>query len=160
MVPLLAALIGLQPAPVPNPATLGRTAWIFSTVGHSEFCPPGNVTVDLRTGRYTLTVRAPRRLCDEVVLERPEKQGTLVGGNLARLRLAFLRVVTEGAEKRPCREPGKQHDIIISNGGTPVLVLVTGRGAGSAPDDLTCWSEASTALHEALNEVFGARDWR
>ena len=161
MVPFLAALIApVQPAQAPTPATLGRTAWIFSTVGHSEFCPAGNVSVDLRTGRYTLTQRAPRRVCDEVSLERPVKTGTLVGKPLARLRGAYLRVVTEGFESAACREGAARQEIVISNGGTPILVLTTGRGTGSAPDDLGCWNEATTALHDALDDTFGARNWR
>jgi hypothetical protein len=81
-------------------------------------------------------------------------------GSLGRLRAAFLRVMTEGFEDPACREGRKPEHIIISNGGTPILVMTTGSGSGSAPDDLGCWSEAATALHGALDDAFGAREWR
>ena len=161
MLPLLAALVATVPPTPPSwPATLGKTAWIFATVGHSEFCPAGNVTVDLRTGRYSLTERAPRRVCDSLGLERPTTKGLLTGQKLARLRAAFLRVISDGFETAACREGTARDEIVVSNGGTPILVLTVGGGTGSAPDDLTCWNEATTALHDTLDETFGTRNWR
>jgi len=158
MLPLLVALmVAVQPSP--NAVALGRTAWIFSTIGHSEFCNPGHARLDLQTGRYTLTARAPRRICDQPGLERSVRSGTLVDGSLARLRDAYQRALTEGMESPVCREGGKSQDIIISNGGTPILLLATGRAVRSAPDDLSCWSNAATALHDALDEAFGTRNW-
>jgi hypothetical protein len=159
MIPLFVALVATVQPVLPKPVTLGRTAWIFSTIGQSEFCPPGNVTVDLTTGRYTLTARAARRMCDQQGLERPVRRGKLVGASLARLRAAYLRVVREGFDNAVCSEGRKPQDIIISNAGTPIVVLATGGGIGSAPDDLSCWSEAATALHDELDKTFGANDW-
>ena len=158
MLPLLVALLATVQAPTAS-VRPGQTAWIFSTIGHSEFCNPGHVRLDLRTGRYSLTPRAPRRLCDKPGLERPVRSGTLVKGSVESLRAAYQRVLAEGLENPVCREGGKLHDIIISNGGTPILVVATGRAVGLAPDDLSCWSEAATALHNALDRAFGTRDW-
>jgi hypothetical protein len=76
------------------------------------------------------------------------------------LRAAYQRALIDGLENRVCREGGKPQNIIISNGGTPILLVATGRAVGSAPTDLTCWNEAATALHDALDEAFGTRDWR
>jgi hypothetical protein len=159
MLSLLVALVAtIQPPPSAVP--LGRTAWIFSTIGHSEFCNPGHVRLDLWRGRYSVTARAPRRVCDKRGLERPVRNGTLVEESLGKLRVAYQRVLADGLENPVCREGGKLQDIIISNGGTPILVIATGRAVKSAPDDLTCWSKAATALHDALDEAFGARKWR
>jgi hypothetical protein len=76
------------------------------------------------------------------------------------LRAAYQRVLADGLENPACHDGGKPKDIIISNGGTPILVVATERAVGSAPDDLTCWNEAATTLHDALDEAFGARNWR
>ena len=159
---LAATLAVVQPGSATNPETLGRTAWIFATIGHSEFCPPGDVMIDLRSGRYSLTARAPRRICERRDLERPVRKGRLVYTSLARLRSAYLRVLAEGLDDADCHKPkgpGPQM-IVINNGGTPTMVLATGRETGAAPDDLNCWSKAATALHDVLDEVFGARNWR
>jgi hypothetical protein len=157
MVPLLAALIATFE---PTVAPLGGTAWIFATVGHSEFCPAGNVTVDVRTGRYTLTARAARRVCNDVRLERPARQGTLSPQKLAAVRTAYQRVLSEGLESQVCQEGGRPQDLVISNGSTPILVLTNGRASHSAPGDVGCWSEATTALHDALDRVFSPADYR
>jgi hypothetical protein len=156
MFSLLAALAAsAQPGPASPAPDLGRTAWIFSTVGHSEFCPAGNVIVDLTTGRFDLTPRAPRHVCEKAGLERPRKKGRLAGMRLAELRAAYLQALSEGLESQACQEGNQPKDIvIISNGGTPVLVVTSGRGSLSAPDDLTCWSKAANALYDHLDEAF------
>jgi hypothetical protein len=159
MLPLLLALIATA-EPSGTAVPLGQTAWIFSTIGHSEFCNPGHVRLDLQTGRYSLTARAPRRVCDKPGLERPVRNGTLGGKTLGALRLAYQRVLANGLESPACREGRRPKGIIIDNGGTPILLVATGRAVGSAPDDLTCWSEAATSFHDALDEAFGARNWR
>jgi hypothetical protein len=159
MLAVLIALMALAQTPV-QPIALGRTAWVFSTIGQSEFCNPGHVRLDLRTGRYSLTVRAPRRLCDQRDLERPVRSGKLPDESLARVRAAYRQVIAEGLETPICREGGKPRDIVISNGGTLILVVATGTAVGSAPDDLGCWSKAAIALHDALDEAFGTRNWR
>jgi hypothetical protein len=157
-----AALAAAQPTAERPQPTLGRTAWIFATIGHSEFCPPGNVRVDLRSGRYELTVRAPRRICDEPGLERPVQKGKLTGDGLARLRSAYLRVLAEGLADPNCHKPNGPgpYQIILTNAGTPIMVVATGRSIGSAPDDLNCWNRAATTLHDVLDDVFGTRNWR
>ena len=155
MLSLLAAIFAAsQPAPSGHIAVLGRTAWIVATVGHSEWCPPGNVRLDLRTGRYLFTARAPRRVCTDARLERPTRTGTLSAARLEAVRTAYFRALSEGLEKPVCRDGGRLEEIVISNGGTQVLVLATGSETGSAPDDLTCWSAAASALHDALDRIF------
>jgi len=156
---LLFALIAtVQPAPSPKPAAIGRTARIFATVGHSEFCPAGNVTVDLPTGNYQATARADQRVCNQEGLERPSRKGKLSAQNLEDLRAAYIRALSEGLESRTCRQPGQ--DIIISNGGTPLMALTTGSFTVSVPNDLSCWSEAATALYDTLDQLFSPDDYR
>lgn len=159
MHPVLIAFMVLVQAAA-QPIALDQTAWVFSTIGQSEFCNPGHVRVDLRTGRYTLTVRAPRRICGNPDIDRPVRSGRLSDESLARVRATYQQVVAEGLDTPVCREGGKPQDIVISNGGTPILIVATGRAVGSAPDDLGCWSKAATALHDALDEAFGTRNWR
>lgn len=153
MLLLIAALISAEPTTL-RAEHFGRTARIFSTVGHSEFCPAGNVTLDVRSGRFTLTPRAPRAICDDPQLERPVKRGRLSGPALTAIQLAYGRVLREGFENQRCRGGAPTEDIVINNGGTPVLVLTTGRATGSAPDDLNCWNDAATALHNLLESTF------
>jgi hypothetical protein len=154
MILLSAALIASAEPSTLKAEHFGRTAWIFSTVGHSEFCPPGNVTLDVRTGRYTFTPRASRRVCEDVTLERPVKRGRLTGVALAPIQTAYRRVLQEGFESQHCQDATRAQDIRISNGGTPILVLTTGRATASAPDDLSCWNDAASALHDLLDTTF------
>jgi hypothetical protein len=156
MLAFLAALLAAsQPAP-PQPApVLGRTAWLVATVDQSEFCPPGNLRLDLRSGQYQATAGAPRPICNDLRIERPGRSGTLDAAHLATVRAAFLRVVTEGLGNPACLNGGHPQEVVVSNGGTPVLVLTTGAETAAAPDDLSCWSTAATALHNLLEEQFG-----
>ena len=152
-----AVLAASQPTADAKPPSLGRTAWIVATVEHSEWCPAGNVRLHLRTGRYSLTRRAQRQVCGGTI-ERPVRTGTLDRERLAAIRAAAARVMTEGFESPACENGGRPEDIIVSNGGTPILVLTTGFATGSAVDDLSCWSEAATALHDLLDETFDSTD--
>lgn len=151
---LIAALIASPEPSALKAEHFGRTARIFSTVGHSEFCPPGNVTLDVRNGRYALTRTAPRSVCDDVTLERPQQRGRLAGAKLAKIQTAYQRVLNEGFASQRCRDRSPSGEIFINNGGTPVLVLTTGRATGSAPDALSCWNGAAKALHNLLEATF------
>jgi hypothetical protein len=157
MLSLIAAFwAATQPAPPPPPnvGALGRSAWVFATVEHSEWCPAGNVRLDLRTGNYAFTAGAPRRICQQAGLERPVATGRLEAHRLAALRAAAARVLTEGFVDPACRDGGRPHTIVVDNGGTPVLLLTNGAGTAAAPDNLSCWSEAANALHASLEETF------
>ena len=155
MTPLIAALLAAsQPSPPANVAALGRTAWLFATVQHSEWCPAGNVRLDLQTGRYAFTARAPRRVCQQAGFERPVAAGRLAPGRLAAIRAAAARVLTEGFVHPECANGGRRREIVVDNGGIPVLVLTNGAGTAAAPDDLGCWSDAANALHASLDDAF------
>jgi hypothetical protein len=158
---LFAALAaGAQPFPAPEFARLGRKAWVFSTIGHSEWCPPGNVKVDLSTGRYALTVRAPRSVCNDVNLERPVKLGMLSAEALDRVRAAAVQVAKEGTSTPDCHKGDGLSGIYVDNGGPPLVVLTTGGDVAWAPDDRGCWSGAVNALHSSLEGTFNTRNWK
>ena len=153
---LLAALQPAQPAAPADPALLGGSEWIVATIAHSEWCPAGNVRIDLRSGRYALTARASRRVCSLAALERPVATGRLRSGRLEAVRAAFARAVADGLEGPECREGRRPDHIVISNGGPHVLVIATGAYQEGAPDDLTCWSDAAADLQDLLDETFPA----
>jgi len=153
---LAALLAAIQPAPSGPAAVLGRTAWLVATVGHSEWCPAGNVRLDLRTGGYLFTARAPRRVCNEAGLERPVRSGALRAATLEAVRGAYLRARSEGLTERACREGRRPEGIEVNNAGTPVLVLTSGSYTLSAPGELSCWNEAARALHQELDHIFGS----
>jgi hypothetical protein len=148
-----AFLVASQPVGSADTADVGRTAWLVATVGHSEWCPAGNVRLDLRTGGYAFTARAERRFCGKAGLEH-RGMGRLRAGRLAAVRTAYLRVLTEGVESRSCRDGRGPERLILSNGGTPILLVADGKTMVSAPDNEGCWSSAATALHELLDDTF------
>lgn len=128
------------------------TAVIFGTVGQSEWCPAGSVRVDLRTGGYALTARAPREVCQNPDLERPVVEGTLDPTRLRALRQAFQRTTRDGLDA--CRGGRRPDDMIISNGGLHILLVTDGRATDAAPSDLSCWTEAAWAMHNLLAVTF------
>lgn len=143
-----------------NTDGLGASSLIMATVGHSEWCPAGDVRLELGSGRYLLTPRAPRATCNDPGLKRPTRRGALARPDLDRLRAAALRAQTEGMLNPDCRDGGKPQELVISNGGAPRLVLSTERGLFWASENLGCWSKAGRDLHKVLDEVLGANDWR
>jgi hypothetical protein len=151
---LAALLAALQPAPPAHARLLGRTAWILGTVQQSEWCPAGNVRLDLRTGRYQLTPGAARSVCHDAGLERPVLNGVLRGERLEVVRAAYLLALTEGLMNPACRDGGRPDVIVVNNAGTPILVLATGSATRSPPDDMACWSTAAQAVHRELEDVF------
>ena len=88
MMLILSMLIASAAGPY-APFLPGRTAIVFSTIGHSEWCPAGNVRLDLATGRYAVTPTAPRLICTQPNLERPVFTGRLKGTPLADLQRAI-----------------------------------------------------------------------
>jgi hypothetical protein len=155
MLSFLATLLAaVQPTAAVTTDAFGQPAWIFATIHHSEWCPSGNVRLDLRTGQFALTAGAARSVCDNIRLERPVVAGTLAKEELDRVLAGFQRVQAEGVEKPVCRDGGRPDEIIISNGGTPLLVLATGAETGWPPSDLTCWSDAANSLHDVLEDIF------
>lgn len=156
---IAAVLLAAQSTAPSTEASFAHPGWVLSTVGQSEWCPAGNVMLDLKTGRYALTRRAPRRLCNQIGLQRPVIHGTLVRAQLTTIRSAYLRVLSDGLENPACRDGGRPGNIVVDNGGLRVLVVTSGMATMSAPDDLACWSEAGTALQNAVDRIFSPDDY-
>lgn len=146
---LVAAGLSLGPSPMSDG---GPTATVFSTVGQSEFCPPGNVQADLTSGTYAYTAKASRGVCQNVGLERPIRRGRLQGARLLALQEAYRRAQTEGLDR--CRNGGTPGELLFSNGGIRVLLVTDGRQTQVAPDALGCWSDAALELHDVLERTF------
>jgi hypothetical protein len=158
LIALAALLASAQTAQPHNGPMLGHTAWLVATVGHSEFCPAGNLRLDLVTGRYQFTAGLLRSsICERARGDRPTRAGVLSGAQLVTVRAAFRRAVTEDVKSETCREGRLPDEVLVNNGGTPVLILTTGQFTLSAPDNLACWSDAANALHETLDRVFPSR---
>lgn len=151
MTVLIAALLIGQPAAPHVGFVEDRTASIFATVGHSEWCPAGNVRLDLTTGEYVLTPAAPRRLCSRPDLERPIRTGRLDAAPLAAIRSAYALAQEEGLDG--CRDGGRP-PLIIMNSGTPILVSTSGARTVATPSDHSCWSMSARSLHHALDNAF------
>lgn len=151
MIPLLAAMLLGQTAETANTFLQWKTAIIFSTIGHSEWCPAGNVRLDLATGDFTLAPTAPRHLCNRPDLERPAITGRLDAAALTAIRRAYE--LAQGEDLDGCRNGGRP-PLIISNGGTPILVLTSGARTVATPSSHSCWSESARMLHRKLEGAF------
>ncbi|MFN3945856.1 MAG: hypothetical protein ACK4K7_13110 [Allosphingosinicella sp.] len=154
MLSILASLVLAAQAPAPVDAATGqRIATLFSTIHQSEWCPAGNVHLDLATGEYRLTAGAPRAVCNDAGRERPALAGALEPAALTEIRRAFDRA---GADGLNACSGGTPPRIIVGNGGARILVLTDGRGSTAAPDRIRCWTDAAVALHDALETAFRA----
>ncbi|HMG47198.1 MAG TPA: hypothetical protein VK614_07035 [Allosphingosinicella sp.] len=141
-------------------ADLGYSASVFTTVGHSEWCPPGTVRLNLGAGRYA--VRAPRtwRACRRPAFPTRVRTAVLAADELAAVRAAYQRAASEGLAHPACRNGGRPERIVISNGGTPILRLTERARTISPPRDRNCWSDAALRLHRLLNDMFRPRGER
>jgi hypothetical protein len=103
--------------------------------------------------------------CAAPGLRRSRSRKAVDQGQTSRAELggsphAYFRALTQGLENPDCQPAGRLNNVVVSNGGTPVLVLTNGRGTLSAPDELSCWSDAADALHEALDSAFSSAQQR
>lgn len=117
----------------PGQAGPAGSEWLVATIGHSEWCPAGNVRLDLDTGRYALVATAARRECSNPRGGRRLEQGRLDGRRLTPIRAAYLRAMSDGLRRQGCYT-SRDGEIIVSNSGTPVLVATNGSRTFSAPD--------------------------
>ena len=97
-------------------------------------------------------------MCGDRSIERPIKTGNIDARTLEAIRAAYLNVLSEGVKNDACRN-GEPHDIIISNGGVPTLILASGNATRSTPDDWGCWTKSANALFELLDHTFAAEDY-
>jgi hypothetical protein len=132
-----------------------RSESITANVDMSEWGPPGQVSLDLRSGRYELTPAAPRRG------SRPSdtfrvRGATLAAAQLEQVRAAFAAARAQGLTEPVCEAGGAPPRIVISNAGTPFMVLTGERGTSTASKDLGCWTGSAQTLHNILETTFAS----
>jgi hypothetical protein len=132
----------------------GARGRIVATVAHSEWTPPGEVSLDLRTGRYRLRL-APSRLAPSAPVRMT--RGRLSAAELQPLREASAEARAQGLIHSACRDNGRPEQIVIGNGSTIHMRLTGGGAPLLAPGERGCWTEAATNLHRQLDATFGAR---
>lgn len=134
-----------------------RSESVFATVGHSEWCPPGTVRLDLGTGRYTVTAPRTWRTCRRPPYRSRVRTAVLVGDALVDVRIAYQDAVGLGLDNPACRNGRRPDAVVIGNDGILTLRLTRGGRTTSPPSDLTCWSEAARHLHRVLDNAFNPR---
>lgn len=127
---------------------------VTSTVGWSEWCPPGVVTVDLDDGRFRWFQQQRRPACVSSETVRIVT-GTLSSDRLAAIRKAAQTARVRGLARPECVARKDSERIVISNGGSGyLLTLVDPKVGVSAPGTLSCWSNAAFELQRALENAF------
>jgi hypothetical protein len=126
---------------------------IDADVAMSEWTRSGHVFLDLRTGRYVLDPQPPR--VPREAAAPPTRRGRLGSAELANIRAAFEKAVTQGLIEPSCASGGPPPRIVVGNGGTPMLVLNSRHGTMAAHGNRGCWNEAAERLHRALEARFG-----
>jgi hypothetical protein len=154
----LAAAVAVTPMPASarEPGSSRRES-VFATVGHSEWCPPGTVRLDLGTGRYTVTAPRTWRTCRRPPYRSRVSTAVLAGDALAAARAAFQEAVSQGLDNPACRNGGRPETLVIGNGGIPTLRVTNGGRTASPPSNMTCWSGAARRLHRLLETTFNPR---
>ncbi|HEX8192064.1 MAG TPA: hypothetical protein VF552_04125 [Allosphingosinicella sp.] len=147
LTPLLAAL-ALSGAPAPASP---RNATVVSSVANSEWTRSGEVSLDLRTGRYRLR-HAPSRLTPDAPARFT--RGRIGASDLEPIRAAFAAARAQGLVVTGDCSNGQ---FIISNGGADHLVLTEGGSTMRADLSSGCFTEAAVALSRMLEDMFGPR---
>lgn len=131
-----------------------RSETITANVDMSEWGPPGEVSLDLGSGRYELTA-APRRGSRASGAVRV-RRATLAAAQLEQVRAAFAAARAQGLTEPVCEAGGAPPRIVISNAGTPYMVLTGERGTLTASKDRGCWTGTAQRLHDILEATFAS----
>ncbi|HEY0011633.1 MAG TPA: hypothetical protein VGB79_02130 [Allosphingosinicella sp.] len=145
LAPVLAVL-ALSGAPT---ASSPRNATVVASVANSEWTRSGEVSLDLRTGRYRLR-HAPSRLTPYAAV--PFTRGRLRASELERIRAAYAAARAKGLE-----DDCSNGNIVISNGGADLLVLTEDGSTMRADLSVGCFTREAMALGRLLEDEFGPR---
>jgi hypothetical protein len=132
-----------------HPAVRGT---VIASVGTSEWGPPGQVRLDLATGRYQLTAAVPTR---------GAPAGRSGPGRLDPARLQRVRGVVRAAlagtlEERACSAGGPPPTLVISNAVGPIELELDASGRRmKAPSDRSCWTPGAMRLQRVMDDIFG-----
>lgn len=129
-------------------------ASLVASVGHSEWCPPGTVQLDLMTGHYTVTAPRDWRTCRRPSWALRTRAGMMTSLELVPIQVTFQNAIEGGLEHPLCRIGRRPEQIVVSNGGTPVMRLTERGRTTAAPNDRTCWTGAASRLQCLLETAF------
>ena len=110
---------------------------------------PGRQCPD-RPAYGRLYADAARAVCSDPALVRPVLRGKLEATRLSAIRDAWPPVQKGGLNICRRGESGG----VISNAGTPIMVLTSGVRTIAAPQEYGCWSKAGSALYRAIDDSF------
>jgi hypothetical protein len=125
-------------------------------VGRSEWGPPGEVELDLRSGRYWLTLAPPSRGAAPSAGPRV-RPGRLQAAQLETVRGAASAAASQGLVEPVCAAGGRPPRIVVGNTGRTVMVLRSERGTLATHADRGCWTDAAHNLHGLLSLYFGRK---
>lgn len=150
---LMIACLALVPAQAlaraDHPATRGT---VIATVGTSEWAPPGQVRLDLATGRYRLTAAVPRRGAPA----GRSGPGRLDAARLERVRAVVRAALAGTLEERACSAGGPPPTLVISNAVGPIELELDASGRRmKAPRDRGCWTPGAMRLQRVMDDIFG-----
>lgn len=156
MLPIAAAAIHFIYAPTAAPAHFAKSS-VTATVGWSEWCPPGIVTVDLDDGSFRWLQQLPRQAC-KAATSLPDLRGKLPAKGLGAIRDAVRTARTDGLSRQECTNGKPSERIVLSNAAAPyLLTIVEARSGSSAPGDLSCWSDAAFKLQRLMDATFSTK---
>lgn len=148
---LIPALIALAAAPAAARDVPYRGT-VTASVGISEWGPPGQVRLDLATGRYRIRAAVPRR---------GAPAGKSGSGRLDSARLKLVRDVVREARsgtlaERACSRGGTPPTLVISNAAGPIVLALDGpNGRHAAPGERSCWTPGEMRLSRVMDDIFG-----
>jgi hypothetical protein len=146
---LLAMLAATGTGPAAAP-----TGTVTASVAHSEWTASGEVSLDLRSGRYRLR-HQPSRITPRAPV--PTTRGRLAASELQPIRSAYAQARAQGLTERVCLEGGRPPQLFLSNGGPQSMSLSGGGARIDAHSERGCWTEAAGNLQRLLEASFG---WR
>ena len=140
----------------PSPAAVPKNT-VFASVGWSEWCRPGYVWVDIDSGRFVWNAQLPRSECQSAK-SAPLVVGELTAEERATLGENIREALTNGLVEQACREGRDPPRPVLSNAGAPYILVLSGpTDSLSAPNDLSCWSDAAMSLQRRLQRMFDLR---
>lgn len=145
-------------------ALAGSTAprTVSGTVDQSEWAEPGQLTVDLDSGVYSVTpgVWASGE-------RKGQPRGKVLSGTVQPAQLMKLNALAETASANglvdtqcAATDRSERPGIVVSNGGEQTIALTLDGERETAHPDLECWTAAATELHRGMQALVDAERTR
>jgi len=124
---------------------------IETTIAHSEWGPYKALRLNMLTGEYELRSFSGKQADRS---PRSTKRGKLSAPALDRLRPAYKGVIRHGIVDAACSRDPQRNELIVGNGGVPLMTLRSSGHLYQAARSFQCWTPEAQALDTALNETF------